>query len=448
MSPSNPSPGMLAAAKTMLQKQPRRPSIYSSKQDYLTGLRGILAVQSFVWLFFQTFIPALVSNSANDYASQPTYQVIIRKVFSPLLWDESLIYSFFIILSARTVCIHFLQDASTPKFARTLISRPIRVGIPISIALACSIAIFSAIDVSYIAQAASVLKSSTLEAPRASSNAITGFNSIYDLLWVYQDFALQAGNQMWPSGTLWVVSVIYFQSWTVFAFMVILPFTRPGWHLQGLIWFGLGSFWFNTWGWYSAVGLLVADLSLNPALRSALGRGIRLPSVDFRMPYWSLALGFFAIGTALKYVWVSAFPSHINAELSIHPAKHLQPADGLGNLDSKQPYPRLDNFLVILGTLLILELSERAQSLLSFKVLRYLGSRSLSIFVSQSILLYTAGLKIFIVLVDTNISTAGAKAVVFVVCLPATLLGAELFHRAIDQPSQWFGQAFFRWTRN
>lgn len=370
--------GVMSSAKSMLQKQPRKPSLFSSNQDYLTGLRGILVIESFFWLFFQTFIPALVQNSANTYASPPTYQVILRKIFSPLLWDASLIYSFFIILSARTVCIHFLQDASTPKFARTLISRPIRIGIPVSIALAISIAVFSKIDTSYIPIAAFAIKNPTLFPPEAPVDALTGFNSIFNLLWVFQDWSKQMGNQLWPSGTLWVISVIYYQSWTVFTFMVILPFSRPGWHLQGLIWFALGSFWFNTWGWYSAIGLLLADVAVNPALRAALERGIKLPKVDFRMPYWSLAIIFLAIGTGMKYIWIAAFPNHINAELAIHPAKYFQPKGELGSLDPAQPYPRLDNFFVILGTLLVLETSESAQYWVSSRVLKYFGRRSFS----------------------------------------------------------------------
>lgn len=357
--------------------------MFSANQDYLSGLRGILVLQSFVWLFFQTFVPALVSNTASK--SQPTYQVLIRKVLSPLLWDASLIYSFFIILSARTVCIHFMQDGSTAKYARSLISRPIRIGIPISIALMMSIAIFSKIDTAYISQAAAAMGNLSLKAPATPVDATIGFNSIFNLLWVYRNFAEQMGNQLWPSGTMWSLSVIYYQSYTVFAIMVILPFTRPGWHLQGLVWFGLGSFWFNTWGWYSAAGLLVADFSLNPALRAALMRGFRISKKhDFRMPYWTVATLFVLLGTAMKYIWIAVVPQYTNAELHMHPARYLAPAGALGNLDSKQPYPRLDNFLVVVGVLLGLELSEIVQDWVSFKVLRILGGRSMSEWPLQS----------------------------------------------------------------
>lgn len=451
----------LNSAKDILQKQPKAPSIFSANQDYLTGLRGIIVIESFLWLFFQTFIPGLVPNQEDEYDSPPLYQVVLRKLFSPLLWEPTLISSFFIILSARTLCIHFLQESNAPTFARTLISRPLRIGIPISIALVIAIAVFSNIDTSYISQAAYALKNPTLTAPAKTNDALVGFNSIFDLLWVYKDFARQMGNNLWPSATIWVISVIYYQSWTVFSLMVILPFARPGWHLQGMVLFGLGSWWFNTWGWYSAIGLLIADLSINPALRAALERGMKLP-FDVRLPYWTFAWMLFAIGTVLKYIFVAAFPQHFNRLLVINPAQYLQPLDGLGNLDPTQPYPRLDNFLIVAGTLLMLETSAKAQAVVSWRVFKYFGRRSLSMsppfchwslltiagmFVAQSLMTYTIGLKLFVYMYSKDESTAGAKAACFVVCLLSTVLGAEVFFRVFDVPAQWFGQAFFRWSR-
>ena len=69
-------------------------------------------------------------------------------------------------------------------------------------------------------------------------------------------------------------------------------------------------------------------------------------------------------------------------------------------------------------------------------------------FVAQSLLFYTAGLKLYVHLYAQDImSTAAAKAVCFVVLLPATLIGAEIFYRVVEQPSFTFGHAFFRWTR-
>ncbi|KAH0369138.1 hypothetical protein KCU89_g18610, partial [Aureobasidium melanogenum] len=78
----------------------------------------------------------------NFTEKSPHYEVLIRKILSPLLWDESFIFCFFILLSARTVAIPFLRDVTSNTYARSLIARPIRMFIPLAIGLAISLAIF------------------------------------------------------------------------------------------------------------------------------------------------------------------------------------------------------------------------------------------------------------------------------------------------------------------
>merc|ERR1712054_32137 len=41
-------------------------SQHDGTQDYLIGVRGCLAIMSFLWVFLQTFVPAAVAHSAND----------------------------------------------------------------------------------------------------------------------------------------------------------------------------------------------------------------------------------------------------------------------------------------------------------------------------------------------------------------------------------------------
>ena len=93
----------------------------SPPQYYLTGLRGILALESLLWIFFQTFVPALVSTDTHG----PTYQRVLRTVLCVPFWNESLISSFFIILSARSICVPFLQNPCAATYAGSLIRRPL-----------------------------------------------------------------------------------------------------------------------------------------------------------------------------------------------------------------------------------------------------------------------------------------------------------------------------------
>ena len=350
------------------------PSPPRLSQPYLTGFRGLLVAESFIWLWLQTFVPAVASDAVHG----PLYQEILRKVFAVLFWEKGLIFSFFLTLSARTCCIHFLNDPSGPVYARSLITRPLRVGLSISIALALSFAIFPKIDTTYIGTAAHLLENPTLETPSTPANGLAAANSIYNLLWVVRDFAEQEGNQAWPSKTMWAPSLIYFQNYTVYIFMVILPFTRPTWHIKGLFFFSLGSFWFNSWGYFSAAGLFLADVSLNTTLRGRLTTGARI-SENMTFPYWAMAALLVSVGLSLKYVWMAAFPQYAEYDLVLHPHLDGLTTDGTWkDVDTSSTYPRLDNYLVVVGTLLLLETSERMKKLFSLRVMIYLGKRSLS----------------------------------------------------------------------
>ncbi|KAF1354770.1 hypothetical protein BDV97DRAFT_289731 [Delphinella strobiligena] len=410
-------------------------------QGYLTGLRGVLAISSFAWLWLQTFVPTVTSEAV----SGPLYQAVLRKIFMVLFFDQGLIVCFLVALSARTCCVHFLHDPSPSVYARSLISRPIRIGIPTSLALAISIAIFSTIDTSYIKDAAVLLENPLLEAPSKPATPLAAFNSIYDLLWLVRDFPQQQGNQAWPSKTLWVPSLIYSQSYTVYISMVVLPFTRPGWHLEFFLLFSLGSFWFNSWGWLSSAGLFVADLSINPTLRARLRSGARV-SENFSFPYWILAALSVMVGLALKYIWTAALPQYANRELILHPALDgLSSNDGTWQeYDTSYPYPRLDNYLVILGVLVTVEMSDLFKKLLCAEALMFLGRRSMSLFVASTLLIYTVGLKLFLKLhVGRHLSIAGSNAVVLITLIPTVLLTAEVFYRFVDQPSSWAATWFF-----
>jgi hypothetical protein len=304
--------------------------------------------------------------------------VLLRKILAPLLWEESFIFCFFILLSARTVSISFLSNVHSNTFAKSLITRPIRMGIPLSVGLAISCAIFSTIDTNYLVQFADLIGNPYLRAPEKPAGATACFNSIWDLLWVTKDYSLQMGNLAFPSWTLWVPSAIYLQSYTVYILMVILPFTRPSWHIEGLFMFACGSWWFNSWGWYSATGLFLADISINPPLRASLMRGWSNTAGTVKVPYWAFAAVFVVVGTGLKYMWTAALP-HIFwvGEADAHPAKYLG-GGSFGYYDGTQPYPRMDNWFLIVGILVLLEFSDAAKNILGSKPLAFVGKRSLS----------------------------------------------------------------------
>lgn len=344
------------------------------RHSYITGLRGILVIQSFIWIFFETFIPTLVSNKTPG----PVYQDILRYVFNVPFWNASLIYNFFVILSMRTICVSFLENPTGQTYAATIIRRTVRIVLAVGAASAISMLIFSQIGTLYVDEFKTKLPNRSIATPSVVYDGGAAIGALFNLFWLTGDWFTQAANDSWPSATLWVPSVIYYQSFTVYFLMVILPFTRPRWHIQGLGLFALGSFWMAYWGWYSATGLFFADLAINATLKADAKAGLRIGQ-NVRIPYWILALISTAAGMALKY-FVIVLPQFVNKELVLHPYLDLSENHSVHSFAAAGPYARLDDFLVICGIMTVVELFETAQRCLSFEPLIWLGERSFSKF--------------------------------------------------------------------
>lgn len=131
--------------------RPTSPSDSSrAEQGYLLGVRGFLVIQTFLWVFLQTFLPTAVKDSAN--ASGPLYAKVLRDTFSVLFWNEGLLYSAFILLSARTVCIPFISNPSKVAVASAVFRRGLRLWFPVAVSLALVKIPSSAIGTAYIDQ--------------------------------------------------------------------------------------------------------------------------------------------------------------------------------------------------------------------------------------------------------------------------------------------------------
>lgn len=96
------------------------------------------------------------------------------------------------------------------------------------------------------------------------------------------------------------------------------------------------------------------------------------------MPYWALAAVFVAVGTGLKYMWTAGLDQDFwSGEAHAHPARYTG-GSSFGYYDGNQPYPRMDNWLVIVGLLVLVEFSEVAKTILGSKIFKLVGRRSLS----------------------------------------------------------------------
>lgn len=366
-----PSPAVDKPA-TPGSNQTQSPSSNHRSEPYLTGLRGILALQSLLWIYFTAFIPGVATHNADA----PGYQRILRCVFSVPLWNSSLISSFFIILSMRTICVTFLRSPTSEAYAGTIIRRIVRMSILLSCASGLAMLILSQVGTANIDEFKVALPNKTLLIPGTPYDGLAAVNSIFDLFWLTTGFASQAGNVFWPSATLWAPSVIYYQGWTVYILMVILPFTRASGHLPGLALFALGSFWYASWGWYSATGLMLADMASNPILNQSLQLGVRVKG-DSRCPSWVIAALAAVAGLALKYTF-TVLPQYENSLLVLQPNLDLSETTDISQYVAEGPYPRLDDWLVVTGTLVLVETIPRVKHFLSTKPLMFFGERAFS----------------------------------------------------------------------
>ena len=344
------------------------------ERGHLLGLRGFLVIQSFLWVFLETFVPVAVKDSAN--ASGPTYEKVLRQSLSVLFWNDSLIYSSFIFLSARTICLPYLETPSKTAIASAVFRRGLRLWFPIAVTLAIVKILSSTIGTSHLDQYKQSTANLTLEVPYEIPNTLAYFNSVFNLFWTNKQFFSQAGNTAFPSQTLWIINVIYAQSYTVYLTMVMMPYTRNPWRVKAYLVFILSAWWVQSRAWYSITGLLLTDAVINMGYAEKAHHGIKIWRA-MRCPMWIASIVLMAAGLVMQFLWTDWRPEYKNKELLAHAERY--DSSGLNAaIDPKDPEARDDDYLVILGFHLMLECSPFIQKIFRNPFFTYLGRRSLS----------------------------------------------------------------------
>jgi len=323
----------------------------------------------FLWVFLQTFAPAAVAHSTN--ARGPSYQIALRKSLSVLFWNDSLIYSSIVFLSARMICLPFLLDSNKTTLASSVLRRGLRLWFPVAAALIVCYAVFSkTLGTQYLSDFADRTGNTSMHADiYVLPNPLANFNSIFEVFWIIHDVSNQAGNWAFPTQTLWIVSVIFQQSYTFYTTMVVIPYTRRNWCIWGASCFILTAWWVYSWAFFSIAGLLFADLVTN---------------MDFRRTCQSILVWTYAVaaiclvsGFTMQFLWVTARPDLYTAEIDYHTG--IYNTGGLYNWnDATDPQLRADNFLVVVGFFLLLESTDILQNVLCQSALVYVGMRSYS----------------------------------------------------------------------
>jgi hypothetical protein len=344
-----------------------------ASQDYLVGLRGIVVLQSFLFVFFQVFLPTAVPDSKNQ--DGPLYQTILRKSFSVIFVNESLIYSWIIFLSARTIALPYLSNTTREVCASSIFRRSIRLWLPTFVAFSIAVAAFTAADTAYITDFFARTGNVSTATPMRMRNFLVYFNSLFDIFWINKGYSFQAANQAFPSSTIWIVSVLFQQSYTVYMTMIIVPYTRLSWRFKALVVFVLTAYWVQSWAWYSVTGLLITDAVLNMDFQVRSRTGLKIGK--FSVPMWPLYVAFVMTGIILQFLFISWKPSMRNNEHHGHTGLYT---GGVLNeeQDLDQPLARVDNYFFMLGAMLLIETYDLPQRLLRLRPLIALGRRSFS----------------------------------------------------------------------
>lgn len=357
----------------------RYPAVHDKDSSYLLGLRGWFVVQSFFWVFMQTFVPAAVKASDNIQGS--SYQLGLRKSLSVLFWNDNLIYSFFILISARTICLPFLHNPTKTNIASAVFRRGLRLWFPAAVALAITKLIFSQTGTAYIDHFKQVTGNISIYTPYNLPNALTYFNSVFNLFWITSNFSVSAGNYAFPSKLMWIINVIYMQSYTVYASMLIIPYTRNSWRVKGSILFIITAWWVQSWAWYTISGLILADMVINMGFKAKAQRGIPIPILKKKnvyVPVWIPYIILMAAGLFMQLVWTGWKPQKVSAEITVHAGLYY--TGGLNNkYDLSEPQARDNIYLILVGVFLAVDTYDWLQLILRNPVFVYLGTRSLSI---------------------------------------------------------------------
>jgi hypothetical protein len=357
-------PPALANRKPITLESPHDPS-----QEYLLGVRGCLAIMSFLWVFLQTFAPAAVAHSAND--TGPAYQIALRKSLSVLFWNDSLIYSSIIFLSARMICLPFLLDSTKTTLASSVLRRGLRLWFPTAAALIVVYVVFTkTLGTGYLTTFANLTQNVSMKTDiYVLPDSLTNFNAIFQVFWISNSLSYQGGSWAFPTQTLWIISALFQQSYTVYTTMVIVPYTRKSWRLMGAFVFIITAWWVYSWAWFSITGLLFADLIINYDLKALCQR--------YRVRTYLIAAACLIAGYVMQFLWVTAYPNLYYSEIDYHTGIYTTGGIYTWN-DQTAPLLRADDYLVIVGFYILLESTEILQTIFRNPVFIFLGKRSYS----------------------------------------------------------------------
>ncbi|KAN0062770.1 hypothetical protein ACQY0O_004965 [Thecaphora frezii] len=428
----------------------------SDRLAYLEGIRGILGLQTLLWIFFRFFAPAIVTEvdvdgtqPADFVGSSPEWMSVLRKALSPLFFDGNLQVTMFIILSGRTVLHTFIERRQAVALSGPAFRRPFRLLLPVLAALTIVSIVNVAGGFKYAIKMADNLNNTFARPAPIWDSAIEFFNTL--VVYFFSPIAYKnsrAATFIPAAGTMWFVTIVFQQVYVLIIIAWVLPYTLLKYKNFGLPLFILTTAWVGRWSWYTITGLAIAEYSVVylPILPPS---GIPLDRNGRRhMPAWLVPALMSLTGVVLKYLWAAVWPGSYNNEYVAHVNAHTGKLNW--NFEAQNiAYPRYDDWLLATGLLMLVELSPSVQRELSAKPLVYMGRWSFSIVLIAGTVMQSLGSYLYDHFTSTLgwTSEAAITAALFCIVIPASLVVVEVFSRVVDDSALWFSHFMFCFMR-
>ncbi|PWN26367.1 hypothetical protein BDZ90DRAFT_233499 [Jaminaea rosea] len=341
------------------------------------------------------------------------------------------------MLSSRVIVLTFLERRSAHTLAGAVFRRPLRLLLPILFSLALPSIVGAAGGFKNAQRLSEITANSAAIPPAVFPNFLEYFNSIFTLFFDTQPYKSDRGIAYTPlSGLSWVIPVIFSQSFTVYVFAALLPFISLRAKVWGFPGFIIVTYWLGSWAWYNLTALQLAEFTL-----------VYLPLAQSKRKLYIPPAILLVLGLALKWAWASN-PAHRNDEYIYHTDKSYGGLNRYLNANL-QPYPRVDDFFVVAGSMALLDLNAVAQRIFANPVFRYLGRISFMLFLTSGTVCLALGSKLTVVLRDQRGMTSESSilAALFFACIPLSLVVAEICYWLVEWPSFVAARWLFRWIR-
>jgi len=292
---------------------------------------------------------------------------------------------------------------------------------------------------------------SNLASPRPVwISALEYFNSLVAYFFAQFNFSYydRAFAFIQPAGIVWILPIVFQQTYTCITLAYILPYTRLQAKVIGYVGFGLLCYWVGSWAWYSITGLLICEFSVVYSQVTPSSFPIRWGRRTLcRVPLWVPFVTISLVGVLQKYLWMS-LPTFRDHEYVAH--TDILTGGLVRDLNSGiTPFPRIDDWMVVTGLLLTVEVLPTLQAMLDNAVLKHIGRLSYSIMLTSGSIYVSLGAYIYNQMVQQHNITDQATllAIVFFSCVPIAILVAEGVHWSVDMGTIIASQWFFGWMR-